>query len=99
MQFPKDENDGVMITYYEQLNVSTQIAFVDEIAFGVDVWAYDMGTLIELTHKLSDALCAIGLKRQFSSSDMTPEQTGSRYFRKTLRFGRKVDTRTNRLID
>lgn len=98
MQFPQSENDGEMITYFEFLNNQTAISVVDEIAFQVDVWAYDMETLVSLVEKASDALTATGFKRQFVSPDIFPTGNGG-YFRKTMRFGRKVDTRTNRLID
>jgi len=98
MQFPQSVNDGEMITYFELLNQQTNISVVDELAFQVDIWAYDMATLCSLTEKANDALTAIGLKRQFVSPDIVPTGNGG-YFRKTMRFGRKVDTRTNRLID
>ena len=98
MQFPQSVNDGVMITYFEVLNQQTYVSVVDEIAFQVDIWAYDMTTLCFFIGKVSDALTAIGLKRQFVSPDIMPAGNGG-YFRKTMRFGRKVDTRTNRLID
>lgn len=98
MQFPQSVNDGEMITYFELLNQQTYISVVDEIAFQVDVWAYSMAKLCELAGKASDVLTDIGLKRQFVSPDILPTGNGG-YFRKTMRFGRKVDTRTNRLID
>lgn len=97
MQFPKTVSDGEMFTFFELLN--TQISdVVDEIAFQVDCWAYDMETLVEMSREASDKLTAVGFKRQFSSPDIFPTDNGG-YFRKTFRFGRKVDTRTNRLID
>lgn len=98
MQFPQSVNDGEMITYFELLNQQTYISVVDEIAFQIDIWAYSMTRLCELTGKASDALTDMGLKRQFVSPDIFPTGNGG-YFRKTMRFGRKVDTRTNRLID
>lgn len=99
VQFPQSEAEGNMITYNEILNTQTAVSVVDEIAFQVDVWTYDMETLVNLIHLVSDALTGIGFKRQFASPDFTPADTHSKYFRKTMRFGRKVDTRTNRLID
>lgn len=98
MKFPQTVNDGIMVTYYEVLNISTAISVIDEIAFIVDIWAYDVETLVKLSGLVSDALCGIGLRRQFVSPDMMPDEENG-YFRKTMRFGRKVDTRTNRLID
>lgn len=98
-KFPSSVSDGVMITYFEILNNQTPLSVVDEIAFQIDVWAYDLETLIKLVHEANSKLTSIGLKRQFASPDQTPAETHSRYFRKTMRFGRKVDKRTNRLID
>lgn len=98
-QFPQSESDGNIITYNEILNTQTAVSVVDKIAFQIDVWTYDMETLVNLIRLTSDALTGIGLKRQFTSPDFTPAETHSKYFRKTMRFGRKVDTRTNRLID
>lgn len=98
MKFPQSTADGEMVTYYELTNTQTANPVVDDIAFMVDVWAYDTETLVSLSVAVSDAVCAVGFRRQFSSPDMTPEEENG-YFRKTMRFGRKVDTRTNRLID
>ncbi|MBQ8503350.1 MAG: hypothetical protein IJ491_03630 [Clostridia bacterium] len=98
-QYPQSNCEGIKITYNEILNTQTSVSVVDEIAFQVDVWTYDLESLVTLTHLASDALTGIGLKRQFTSPDFTPAETKSKYFRKTMRFGRKVDTRTNRLID
>ncbi len=98
MTFPQSVNDGILITYNEVLNNQTAVSVVDEIAFLVDIWALDMVTMVDLSCLVSDKLTGIGLKRQFTSPDSSPEENGG-YFRKTMRFGRKVDTRTNRLID
>lgn len=98
-QFPQSDSEGVAITYAELLNTQTSVSVVDEIAFQVDIWTYDMETLVNLIHLVSDTLTGTGFKRQFTSPDFTPAETKSKYFRKTMRFGRKVDTRTNRLID
>ena len=98
MNFPQSVSDGVMVTYFELLNKSTNIPVVDEIAFQIDCWAYDMETLVELSQKVDDALIGMGLLRQFTSPDYPPDEQG-RYFRKTMRYGRRADTRTNRLID
>lgn len=97
MQFPKTVSDGEMFTFHELINAQISDV-VDEIAFQVDCWAYDMETLTEMSREASEKLTAVGFKRQFSSADIFPTDIGG-YFRKTFRFGRKVDTRTNRLID
>lgn len=98
MKFPQSVSDGVMVTYFELLNKSTNIPVVDEIAYQLDCWAYDMETLVELSQKVDDALIGMGLLRQFTSPDYPPDEQGG-YFRKTMRYGRRADTRTNRLID
>lgn len=98
MQFPQSKTDGVLITYFELLNESTDIPCVDKLAFQIDCWAYEIETLVELFIKVDEKLINTGFLRQFSSADIFPTEIGG-YFRKTLRYGRKVDTRTNRLID
>lgn len=98
MQFPQSVSDGAMITYFELANESTNIPVVDKIDFQIDCWAYDMETLVELYMKADEKLTGIGFLRRFSSADIMPTEPNG-YFRKTFRYGRKVDTRTNRLID
>lgn len=98
MAFPESLNDGNIISYYEHANISTNIPTVDEIAFQIDLWLFDINELFTLTNLVDDCLTNIGFLRQFSSSDsMLHDPSG--YLRKSLRYGRKVETLTNRLID
>ena len=70
----------------------------DVIAYQVDLWFMTLPDLLELTEKVDEALTSLGLIRQFASSDALLHDP-SGYLRKSLRYGRRVDTRTNRLID
>ena len=63
-----------------------------------DLWFMTLPDLLELTEKVDEALTSLGLIRQFASSDALLHDP-SGYLRKSLRYGRRVDTRTNRLID
>lgn len=98
MQFPQSITDGVQVTYFELTNENTVIPVVDKIAFQIDCWAYDMETLTEMYMKIDELMRGTGFLRQYSSPDILPSEIRG-YYRKTLRYGRRVDTRTNRLID
>ena len=81
---------------YEQTTGRSQKS--DVIAYQVDLWFMTLPDLLELTEKVDEALTSLGLIRQFASSDALLHDP-SGYLRKSLRYGRRVDTRTNRLID
>lgn len=98
MAFPESRPDGNLITFYEITNTGTELACVDVIAYQVDLWFMTLPALLELTEKVDEALTALGLIRQYASSDALLHDP-SGYLRKSLRYGRRVDTRTNRLID
>ncbi len=98
MQFPQSYADGVQVTYFELTNENTAIPVVDKIAFQIDCWAYDMETLVELYMKIDEVMRKTGFLRSFASHDIFPSEIGG-YYRKTLRYSRRVDTRTYRLID
>ena len=70
----------------------------DVIAYQVDLWFMTLPDLLELTERVDEALTSLGLIRQFASSDALLHDP-SGYLRKSLRYGRRVDTRSNRLID
>lgn len=96
--FPKSLDDGILITYFELTNTSTQIKFIDSLSFQVDIWTYDLETLVSLACLVDEKLTGIGWLREFSSPDSMAEDP-SGYYRKIFRYGRKVDLRLNRLID
>lgn len=96
--FPKSFEDGVLVTFFELNNINTQVSFVDDLSFQIDVWTYDLETLVELSVLIDEKMTVRGWKRTFSSPDsMMNDPSG--YLRKTFHYGRKVDLRTNRLID
>lgn len=94
--YPREREDGVVITYGEFNNRSTDCPVVDEISYQVDIWAFDRETVVKLTGLVNRAMLGIGLLRQYMGPDVVEN---SQYERKTLRFGRKVDKRTMRLVD
>lgn len=98
MAFPETRAEGNVLSYYELSNTSTYISCVDEIAFQIDLWFSDLDALFTMMERVDAALLCIGFLRQFTSPDsMLHDPSG--YLRKSLRYGRRVDTRTNRLID
>lgn len=97
-RFPRTKADGVLITVAEITNQSTAISVVDNIAYQIDIWAFDRDTLYELAQGANRAMLGIGFRREYSGPDEGPYDN-SGYYRKTMRFGRKVDKRTMRLID
>lgn len=98
MAFPESKSNGNVISYYELSNTSTYISCVDDIAFQIDLWFMDMESLFYYMEAVDKTFTDIGFLRQFTSPDsMLHDPSG--YFRKSLRYGRRVDTRTNRLID
>lgn len=98
MAFPESINEGNIISYFELSNTSTNIPVVDDIAYQVDIWTFDLEELFELLSLADDAMTEKGFQRQFISPDsMLHDASG--YLRKTLRYGSRVDRLLNRLID
>lgn len=98
MQFPKEIESVPLVTFFEVLNTNTDISVVDQIAFQVDVWTNTFVSCIDLTQLVDEKITGMGLKRDYVSPD-SDVVDASGYHRKTLRYSRKVDKRTNRLID
>ncbi|MCC8075929.1 MAG: hypothetical protein LIO95_08340 [Clostridiales bacterium] len=94
--YPREAAEGVVITYGEYDNRSTDCPVVDEIVYQVDIWAFDRETAAALANLVNRAMLGIGLKRTYMGPDTVENST---YERKTLRFGRRVDKRTMRLIN
>lgn len=95
--FPKSQNDGVIISFAEQSNISTRYSVVDDITYAINVWAYDLETLIDLSNLADEKLTGIGFRRTFCSPDDKADNSG--YYRKILYYNRKVDKRYGCLID
>ena len=96
--WPRSTDDGVLITVGEYTNVATDCPVVDEIAYQVDLWAFDRETVVALSQLVNEALTGLGLKRQYAGPDTVSDDPAG-YCRKTFRYGRRVDKRTMRLID
>lgn len=87
--------EGELIVYAEWSNVSTDCPVVDALSYQVTVWAGDLDRLRLLCAGVNAALTGLGLKRTFAA----PDGFDGQMYKKTFRFGRRVDKRTMRLID
>lgn len=97
-QWPRTSIAGNLITVTEITNASTGWRCVDDLAYQIDVWAAEADAVRELAPLVNDALLGIGFRRTASQQLDRYDKNGG-YFRKALRFGRKVDKRFMRLID
>lgn len=97
-QWPRAAITGNLITVTEITNTSTGWRCVDDLAYQIDVWAAEADAVRELTPLVNDALLRIGFRRTASQPLDRYDKDGG-YFRKALRFGRKIDKRFMRLID
>lgn len=97
-QWPRTSITGNLITVTESTNASTGWRCVDDLAYQIDVWAAEADAVRELAPLVNDALLGIGFRRTASQQLDRYDKNGG-YFRKALRFGRKVDKRFMRLID
>ena len=97
-QWPRTSITGNLITVTEITNTSTGCRCVDDLAYQIDVWAAGADAVRELTPLVNDALLRIGFRRTASQPLDRYDKNGG-YFRKALRFGRKIDKRFMRLID
>ena len=70
---------------------------VDNLGFQIDVWATTRDECIDIMLKVDDKMTDLGFNRDYESPD-GDSYDASEYYRKTLRYSSKVDTRTNRLI-
>lgn len=61
--YPRSTDDGVIITVGEYTNVATDCPVVDEIAYQIDLWAFDRETVVELSQLVNRALTTLGLRR------------------------------------
>lgn len=98
MNFPKEIDSVPLITFFEINNSNTDMKFRDSISYQIDVWADTFETVIDMAMEASKKLENLGLKRDYVSPD-SDSIDASGLYRKTLRYSRHVDIRTNRLID
>lgn len=97
-QWPRAPVTGNLITVTEITNTSTGWRCVDDLAYQIDVWATEADAVRELAPLVNGALLGMGFRRTAAQQLDRYDKNGG-YFRKALRFGRKVDKRTLRLID
>lgn len=97
-RWPRQEDTGNLITVTEITNAQTAIGVVDDIAVQVDIWSAQRDVIRTLAPLVNAAVCGMGLRRDYAGP--IEQQPGGLWsFRKTFRFGRRVDKRTMRLID
>lgn len=94
--WPREPSEGVIVTYQEYDNHSTDCSVVDFVEYQIDLWAFDRQTVKNLAALVNEALLGIGLKRTYMGHETLENGT---YERKTMRFGRNVDKRWMRAID
>lgn len=97
-QWPRATITGNLITVTEITNTSTGWSCVDDLAYQIDIWATEADAVRELTPLVNEAVMSIGFRRTAAQQLDRYDKNGG-YFRKALRFGRKVDKRSMRLID
>ena len=96
--YPRSGEEGNVITVGEYANASTPCPVVDELVYQIDIRALDRETAVALSRLVNTALIGLGLRRQYAGPDGLSEDPAG-YCTKTLRYGRRVDKRTMRLID
>lgn len=94
-RWPRSEDTGTLITVTELTNSQTETAVVDTLGYQIDLWAAECDSVDEFAPLVNAALCGLGLRREYAG----PAELQNDKYRKTFRFGRKVDKRTMRLID
>ncbi len=98
MSYPKSIGDVPLITFIQIANTGTGMhSVVDNLGFQIDVWATTRDECIDIMLKVDDKMTDLGFNRDYESPD-GDSYDASEYYRKTLRYSSKVDTRTNRLI-
>lgn len=98
MSYPKSIGDVPLITFIQIANTGTGMhSVVDNLGFQIDVWATTRDECIDIMLKVDDKMTDLGFNRDYESPD-GDSYDASEYYRKTLRYSSKIDTRTNRLI-
>lgn len=96
--WPRRFPTGPSITIQEITNSGTYNAVVDELAWQLDLWADSKDVIRILAAGVDRALTGIGLRRTYAGPILWQED-GTVHYRKTFRYGRRVDKRSMRLID
>lgn len=100
MSYPKSIGDVPLITFIQITNTGTGMhSVVDNLGFQIDIWATTLDECIDIMLKVDEKMVDLGFNRDYESPDDDGDNVdASGYYRKTLRYSSKVDTRTNRLI-
>lgn len=93
---PREPSQGIIITYQEFDNRSTNCPVVDEVSYQIELWAFQREDLVTLAEAVNRAMLEMGLKRLYMGPESV-EPDG--YERKIMRFGRLIDKRYMRFID
>ena len=96
--FSRGPVQGNTVVWGEYTNTATDSPVVDRIAYQVDIYAADRQSRQALAQGVNTALTGLGLRREYASADLY-EDTGTGWYCKRYRFGRRVDKRSMRLID
>lgn len=97
-QWPRTTISGNLVTVTEITNAGTEVDCVDRIAYQIDVWSAAADPVRELVPLINAAMLGIGFRRQ-AAEQLDRLAVNGGYYRKALRYGRRVDKRTMRLID
>lgn len=97
-QWPRKAITGNLITVTEITNAGTDIDCVDRVTYQIDVWSPYANPVRKLVPLVNAAMLGIGFRRQ-AAEQLNYLTAKGGYYRKALRYGRKVDKRTMRLID
>ena len=97
-KWPRKQITGNLITVTEITNAGTDTDCVDSLGYQIDVWSPYADPVRELVPLVNAAMLDIGFRRQ-SAEQLNYLTAKGGYYRKALRYGRRVDKRTMRLID
>lgn len=96
--FPQSVPQKPLITV-DQVENRTVNAVVDSLSLQIDIWAEEKDQVRQLEELANEAVMHIGFLRDYDGAIEQYRSSGGGFFRKIMRFGRKVDKRTLRLID
>ena len=96
MSYPKSIGDVPLITFIQITNTGTGMhSVVDNLGFQIDIWATTLDECIDIMLKVDEKMVDLGFNRDYESPDDDGDNVdASGYYRKTLRYSSKVDTRT-----
>nr|DAU86320.1 MAG TPA: tail component [Caudoviricetes sp.] len=98
MNYPKSINGVPLITFFQIGNTGSGMhSVIDNLSFQIDVWTDNFDECIDITLLVDEKMIDLGFNRDYESPD-SDIIDASGYYKKTLRYSSKVDTRTNRLI-